>query len=106
MRTHHPAFFESAHHKGPATLCEVSYSGARLQVAGARPAVGEQVCVYVWPSNQAEPVELPGRVVGQRKDGFAIEFAETGQELCQWIDALQASLARSAPPDDRRATGR
>jgi hypothetical protein len=106
MRTHHPAFFESSHHKGPATLCEVSYSGARLEVAGELPAIGEPVQVYVWPANQAEPVELAGRVVGQRKDGFALEFAETGQELCQWIDALQAALAAGAPPAERGATGR
>jgi hypothetical protein len=104
MRTRHPAFFESAHHKGPAILCEVSYSGARLEVAGARPSVGEPATVYVWPAGQAEPVELAGRVVGQRGNGFALEFAEAGQELCQWIDALQAALAGAPAPDLRRAT--
>jgi hypothetical protein len=45
-------------------------------------------------------------VVGQRKDGFALEFAEAGQELCQWIDALQAALATPAMPAERRATER
>jgi hypothetical protein len=102
----YPAVFESAQHKGPATLCELSYSGARLEVAAARPAVGEPVHLYVWPANQAEPIELAGRVVGERKDGFAVEFAQTGQELCQWIDALQAALGSTATPAPRRATGR
>jgi hypothetical protein len=106
MRTQHPAFFEAAHHRGAAILCEVSYSGARLAVTGARPAVGEQVSVYVWPANQEEPVPLAGRVVGHRKDGFALEFEEVGQELCQWIDALQAALASTAPAAGRRVTGR
>jgi len=105
MRTRHPAFFESAHHKGAAILCEVSYSGARVETQGARPSVGESVCVYVWPANQAEPVELSGRVVGQRQDGFAVEFEEAGQELCQWIDALQAALA-AAQTAEPRAAGR
>jgi hypothetical protein len=106
MRTCHPAFFESAHHKGAATLCEVSYSGARLELTGERPSVGESVHVYVWPANQTEPVELAGRVVGQRQDGFALEFEQAGQELCQWIDALQAALAATQALAPRRATGR
>ena len=101
LRPQHPVFFESPQHRGTATLCEVSYSGARLEVEGPGPRVGEPIRIYVWPSNHAEPFELAGRVVGLREDGFAVEYDEPGQAICQWIDAL--TTAESAAP--ARAAG-
>ena len=38
MRRLHPVFFESTGDQGSATLAEVSYSGARLQVEQVGPA--------------------------------------------------------------------
>lgn len=87
----HRAFFESVKHQGSATLVDISYSGARLQLEREAPPVGESVCIYVWPPNQPEPYELAGHVVGLRDDGFTVEFEEPGQVICQWIDALQIS---------------
>ncbi len=97
MRLLHPAFFESSGHQGSATLTEVSYSGARLQVEQAGPLLGEPVRIYVWPTNHAEPFELAGHVVGLRDDGFAVEYAEPGQAICQRIDALRNAEATPAP---------
>ncbi len=72
MHPCHPVFFESSKHRGSATLSEASYSGAWLEV------------------------EQAGAVVGVREDGFAVEYEEPGQAICQWIYALQS--AESAPP--------
>ena len=91
-----PVFFESAEDRGSATLSEVSYSGARLEVEPVGVVVGELIHIYVWPTNQAEPFELMAHVVGVREEGFAVEYEEPGQAICQWIDALQT--AESAPP--------
>ena len=95
-RLEHRAFFESSEHQGSATLTEVSYSGARLQVDRTGPALGESVRIYVWPANHPEPFELAGHVVGLRDDGFTVEYQEPGQAICQWIDSLQA--AGATPP--------
>lgn len=96
MHPRHPVFFESSKHRGSATISEVSYSGARLKVEQAGPVVGEPIRLYVWPANHAEPFELAARVGGVRESGFAVEYEEPGQAICQWIDALQT--AESAPP--------
>ncbi len=94
--TRYPAFFEAARHRGPATLCEISYSGARLEAEKGTVEVGEPVRVYLWPANRPEPFELAGHVVGLRPEGFAIEFDDAGQEVCHWIDWLHAALAATA----------
>ncbi len=92
-----PVLFESSEHRGSATLSEVSYSGARLEVEQAGAAVGgELIRINVWPTNHAEPFELTAHVVGVREGGFAVEYEEPGQAICQWVDALQT--AESAPP--------
>jgi len=96
MHPCHPVFFEGSKHRGSATLSEVSYSGAWLEVEQAGAVVGEPIRIYVWPANHAEPFELAAHIVGVRKDGFAVEYEEPGQAICQWIDALQS--AESAPP--------
>ena len=98
-RTRFPAFFEAGDHQGPATLCEVSYSGARFETQHAVPEHRSTVRAYVWPPSQAEPFELVGVVIGKRPDGFAIEFEQPGQQICQWIDALQAEAAASPPQE-------
>ena len=95
-RLAHRAFFESSKHQGAATLTDVSYSGARLQVEQEGLAVGESVRIYVWPANHPEPFELAGQVVVLRDDGFTVEFEEPGQAICQRIDALQSS--ETTPP--------
>ena len=103
MRRLHPVFFESTGDQGSATLAEVSYSGARLQVEQVGPVLGEPVRSYVWPTNHAEPFELARHVVGLRDDGFALECEEPGQEICQWIDALQTAEAAPPPPAGERS---
>ncbi len=102
-RLAHRAFFESGKHQGSATLVDVSYSGARLQLEQEGPPVGESVRLYVWPPNQPEPFELIGHVVGLRDDGFTVEFEEPGQAICQWIDALQTAEAAPPPPAGERS---
>ena len=96
-------FFESADRRGTALLVEVSYSGARLELEGPCPGAGETVLLYVWPESQAEPFELAGRVVGSRPDGFAVEYEEVGQEICQWIDALETADPPARGPAAERA---
>jgi hypothetical protein len=103
IRPLHPVFFESTGHQGSATLAEVSYSGARLQVEQLGPLLGEPVRIYVWPTNHAEPFELVGHVVGLRDDGFAVEYEKPGQAICQWIDALQTAEAAPPPPAGERS---
>jgi len=88
----HPVFFETLDHRGAGTLIEVSYSGARVAVDGVRLVRGEKVRLYVWPPRQEEPFELAGTVANVRSDGFAIEYERAGQEICQWIDALQVAV--------------
>jgi PilZ domain len=101
MRVRHPAFFEAPGCRGSALLCEISYSGARLEADEPLPPLRATVRVYVWPERQDEPFELVGTVVGRRPDGFAVEYDEVGQQTCQWIDLLQASAdaasAETAP---------
>jgi len=104
MRPCQPVFFESAEHSGSATLSEVSYSGARLEVESPGPPVGASIRVYVWPPNHAEPFELAGHVVGTREDGFAIEYEEPGQAICQWIDTLRSAEGAESPTPDARRT--
>jgi hypothetical protein len=97
MRAEHPAFFESSGHRGAATLSEVSYSGAGLQAKNSGLAIGEPVRILVWPANQAEPFEIAARVVGLSEGGFAVEYEEPGQAICQWIDALHIAEAKPPP---------
>ena len=99
----HPAFFETVEQKGAATLIEMSYSGARVEASDVRLTRGEPVRLYVWAQHQAEPFELAGTVASVRGDGFAIEYARVGQEICQWIDALQ--LGSSAEPTPAQGEG-
>lgn len=106
MHPRSPVFFESAGQRGSGLLAEVSYSGARLELAGAHPANGETVLLYVWPPSQAEPFELVGRVVGSRDDGFAVEYEEVGQEICQWIDALESAEPAVPETSGTERTGR
>lgn len=96
VRVRHPAFFETPECKGSAVVREISYSGARLEADAPLPPVRATVRLYVWPAGQAEPFELVGAVVGQREDGFAVEYEEVGQHTCQMIDLLHAAAA----PDD------
>ena len=103
IRQLHPAFFESPDHQGSATLAEVSYSGARLQVEQVGLVVREPVRIYVWPTNHAEPFELAGHVVGLLDDGFAVEYEEPGQAICQCIDALQTPGAPPPPSAAKRS---
>lgn len=103
IRLRHAVFFETAERSGSATLTEVSYSGARLEADGARPTRADRVCLYVWPSSQAEPFEIHGTVASVRSDGFAVEYERAGQELCQWIDALLASGAEPGPSQGEAA---
>lgn len=105
IRPQHPAFFETPGHSGSALLAEVSYSGARLEVTGARPAPGDPARIYVWPANQREPFELSGIVVGVREDGFAVEYEQAGQEICQWIDTLEAAEGIPTPSAPERSRG-
>jgi hypothetical protein len=96
MCTRYPAFFESNHSQCPAILCEISYSGAGIEIERGLPAIGADVRVYVWSASQSEPFELAGRVVGRRGKQFAMEFEEAGQALCQWIDRLHAEIEAEA----------
>jgi hypothetical protein len=84
-------------------LREASYSGARLEVSDARPVLGELARIYVWPASHPEPFELTGTVVGLRDDGFAVEYAEAGQEICQWIDALETAQSIATPSAPERS---
>jgi hypothetical protein len=59
MHPCHPVFFEGSKHRGSATLSEVSYSGARLEVEQAGAVVAEPIRICVWPANHAE---RPGAV--------------------------------------------
>lgn len=93
MRVRHTAFFEAEDCKGTATLCEISYSGARF-LSVAIPPEGASVHLYIWPLGQAEPLELLGTVVGQRQDGFAVEYENAGQQTCQSVDILRATTPK------------
>lgn len=99
----YPIFFETPDQKGAGTLREVSYSGARVEVGDLRLTRGERVRLYVWPQRQSEPFELAGTVASLHGDGFAVEFERAGQEICQWIDALQASTSQE--PVEERSEG-
>jgi hypothetical protein len=84
-------------------LSEVSYSGAMLQAEAPAPVLGESVHILVWPANHAEPFEIAGRVVGVREGGFAVEYEEPGQAICQWIDALTIGDPRAPGAAAKRA---
>ena len=103
IQPQHPAFFETPCCSGSALLCEVSYSGARLEVSDAQPVLGDPARIYVWPANHPEPFELTGTVVGLRDNGFAVEYEEAGQEICQWIDALEAGQNIATPSAPERS---
>jgi hypothetical protein len=98
IRTRHPAFFQMAEQAGTGTLIEVSYTGGRVKTDASPVTRGDAVQLYVWPSHEHEPVELPGRVATVAPDGFAVEFGGVGQELCQWVDTLETA----ADPADVR----
>ena len=104
-RLRHPVFFETADQKGAAMLTEMSYSGARIEAVGIRITRGEVVRLYVWAPSQPEPFDLVGTVASVGEDGFAVEYVNVGQQLCQWVDALRnetvgdASTAPGSPAD-------
>jgi hypothetical protein len=95
IKTAFKSIYSAAREEGSATLAEISYSGARLQNTGLRPAPDTRVSVYVWLPNQSEPFELVGRVVRHTEDGFAIEYEDPGQNTCHLVDAASALLAGS-----------
>ena len=105
VRSEHPAFFESSGQCGTATMTEFSYSGARLHSESPAPLVGELLRILVWPQRHAEPFEIAGRVVGMREQGFAVEYVNPGQALCQWIDALRLEAECPAPAERPGAAG-
>ena len=68
-------FFSSAREEGRAVLANISSSGALLERTRLRPRVGTQVRVTMFLLNQAEPLNLVGRVVRHTESGFAVQFA-------------------------------
>jgi hypothetical protein len=87
IKTRFKSLYSTGDQEGSAVLAEISYSGARLEGTEFQPSLGARVCVYVWLPRHAEPFELPGKVVRQTDDGFAIEYEKPGQDICHMVDA-------------------
>ena len=71
--------------EGPAILRDLSPSGALLEPASVRPAVGDSVTIWLRAELDEEPDSLLTDVIRLSPDGFAVEFR-----------------ARSVPKLDRR----
>jgi hypothetical protein len=90
IKTRFESFYETDRQEGSAVLSEISYSGALLQETSFQPELGSRVSVYVWLPNQKEPFELLGQVVRFFGSGFAVEYDEPGQDICNMVDAAAA----------------
>ena len=60
--------------EGPAILKELSASGALLEPATIRPAVGDPVTIWLQVEPDEEPHALHTGVVRHTPGGFAVEF--------------------------------
>ena len=65
----------SGREEGPAILKDLSASGALLESATIRPAVGDSVTIWLQAEPDEEPDSLRTAVVRHTPDGFAVEFS-------------------------------
>ncbi len=65
----------SGREEGTAFLKDLSVSGALLEPATIRPAVGDSVTIRLQAESDEEPDSLHTNVVRQTPSGFAVEFS-------------------------------
>ena len=65
----------SGREEGTAILKDLSVSGALLEPATIRPAVGDSVTIRLQAESDEEPDLLRTTVVRQTPNGFAVEFS-------------------------------
>jgi len=74
---------------GAGELVEISYAGARLDEASARPPVGARVTLYVFVAPIA-PFEVTGRVARHTETGFAVSYDLFDPDIRRLVDDVAA----------------
>jgi hypothetical protein len=93
------AFYSSGRVDGTGALADVSYSGALVEDASMKPAIGTRVLLYLYlepPSafEAAAPFELAGHVVRHSATGFAIEYNDNlDPDVRRMVDDAAAVVA-------------
>lgn len=92
FRTRFDALCSSGRAEGAGTLIDISYSGAQLEEATIRPALGTELRLYVFVQ-PVSPFELVGRVVRHSETGFAIAYTVETPEARSLVDDVAAIVA-------------
>lgn len=93
-RTRFDTLCSSGREEGAGTLVDLSYTGARLEDASVRPALGTKVRLFVFVQPVA-PFELSGQVVRHTERGFAIAFGSLEPEVARLVDDVAALVVTS-----------
>ena len=88
-RTRFDTLCSSGREEGAGTLADLSYTGARLEDASLRPALGTKVRLFVFVQ-PVQPFELSGHVVRHTENGFAIAFTSLDPEVEHLVDDVAA----------------
>ena len=84
--------FSAERKEGAGVLSEISYSGALVEEVSNRPKVGTILRLFVFFQPVA-PEQIVGEVVRHTKNGFAIHFNETKDELRKLVDDVGALVS-------------
>jgi len=97
FKTRFEALYSAGRADGTAELVDLSYAGARLQLASLQLALGTKVRLHVF-IQPVQAFELTGHVIRSTEDGFAIQLDVSDAELRSLVDDVAAIVAEPRHP--------
>ncbi len=94
--TRFESLYSTGHSEGTGTLADISYSGAMIEGASAKPDIGKALRIYIFVQ-PVSPFELVGTVVRHTEDGFAIEYPTLDDDTCRFVDDAAAIVCVREP---------
>lgn len=91
FQTRFEVFCSSGREEGEGQLRDLSYSGAQICGATLRPALGSKIALFVLV-DPSPPFEVTGTVVRRLDDGFAIEFLDFSDEICNLVEEVAVTI--------------
>ena len=95
FKTRFDVLLSTGREEGAGSLCEISYSGARLVGSSLRPHVGQQIHLYIFIQPVA-PFEISGHVARVAESGFAVDYDLFDPEIRRLVDDVAALIAAPA----------
>lgn len=89
FKTQFESLFSTERQEGVGTLVDISHSGAMMANASLSPAIGTKLRIYVFVQ-PVSPVEVIAQVVRVTDKGFAVEYADPGEQIRHLVDDAAA----------------